>query len=519
MSSAGQGNRMAKKPKLPYRRAQTYAADLTPEQEQAFDVLAAGVRWAWNQWSASQGALWKAHELLETTSELGKKITAARQGHEMFRYYTTSCLFTEHSFAEIPHTCLSSALRQFTDAWTRHFKALKTGAPSSPPGFRSWKGPQSLYWEVQQDDHSCSPGDVLPITRGSAVRSTPHTAMLRVPTALGSAICIGKVSVRLHRLLPDDARVNFAVLRRDKIGRYAVTVQYQTATVRQGAATGLTGVDRGSVVTAATSSGEFYNAPGLTPGQLKRKLRLEQGLAHKRLANKCIHDEEITVGGKIWVKRGDCPEPGDPGHDCRCWKHTRSYKDQQLALAKLSVREQRMRKAVSHMASRALADRYAVVVMEDLKLSAMTRRAHGPGSAGKTGRNREMRAASLYQLQKLTEYKTTVVYVPPPYTSQTCPACGHVDKKNRDEQVFCCTSCGLSGHADVIAARNIENLYERPGDDSDPGGRSHAGQDREIVRTLGENLIPAAWGRPVARTRRRKAWSKRVKKPSPGDSL
>jgi putative transposase len=45
--------------------------------------------------------------------------------------------------------------------------------------------------------------------------------------------------------------------------------------------------------------------------------------------------------------------------------------------------------------------------------------------------------------------------VAPFYTSQTCPSCGHVDRGNRVGQMFRCLSCGHTGNADIIAARNI----------------------------------------------------------------
>jgi transposase len=45
--------------------------------------------------------------------------------------------------------------------------------------------------------------------------------------------------------------------------------------------------------------------------------------------------------------------------------------------------------------------------------------------------------------------------VPSFYTSQHCPACGHVDGMNRVGEVFLCQSCGYTGNADVIAAGNI----------------------------------------------------------------
>lgn len=46
--------------------------------------------------------------------------------------------------------------------------------------------------------------------------------------------------------------------------------------------------------------------------------------------------------------------------------------------------------------------------------------------------------------------------VNPAYTSQTCSACGYVDKNNRPSQArFRCLWCGMKMHADCNAARNI----------------------------------------------------------------
>jgi len=45
------------------------------------------------------------------------------------------------------------------------------------------------------------------------------------------------------------------------------------------------------------------------------------------------------------------------------------------------------------------------------------------------------------------------------YTSQTCPACGHVDGENRSGEAFLCRSCGFSGNADIVAARNILDRF------------------------------------------------------------
>ena len=68
---------------------------------------------------------------------------------------------------------------------------------------------------------------------------------------------------------------------------------------------------------------------------------------------------------------------------------------------------------------------------------------------------------SFAQLQAFLAYKARLSGIPvhrvdPRNTSRLCPACGHIDKANRRTQaVFYCTSCGLAGPADVIAAGNI----------------------------------------------------------------
>jgi IS605 OrfB family transposase len=47
-----------------------------------------------------------------------------------------------------------------------------------------------------------------------------------------------------------------------------------------------------------------------------------------------------------------------------------------------------------------------------------------------------------------------IEFVNPAYSSQTCAACGHRRRSNRQSQsVFCCKRCGHQAHADVNAAR------------------------------------------------------------------
>ena len=49
--------------------------------------------------------------------------------------------------------------------------------------------------------------------------------------------------------------------------------------------------------------------------------------------------------------------------------------------------------------------------------------------------------------------------VSPYYTSQTCPSCNHIDRKNRNGIEFKCQSCGHTDNADINAALNIMNRF------------------------------------------------------------
>jgi len=61
----------------------------------------------------------------------------------------------------------------------------------------------------------------------------------------------------------------------------------------------------------------------------------------------------------------------------------------------------------------------------------------------------------------MLEYKQqwrggSVIYVPPHFTSQTCPSCNNKSKDNRKTQAdFKCVCCGYKNNADIVGALNI----------------------------------------------------------------
>ncbi len=138
-------------------------------------------------------------------------------------------------------------------------------------------------------------------------------------------------------------------------------------------------------------------------------------------------------------------------------KQTRSAKRR---LQKLSGKERRFATDVNHVIAKQVVktaqDTARGIALEDLKNIRL-----------RVTARRRQRATShswaFAQLRSFIEYKAKRAGIPvkavdPRNTSRTCPCCGHIDKANRKTQdKFSCVSCGFSGRADHIAARNISS--------------------------------------------------------------
>ncbi len=112
--------------------------------------------------------------------------------------------------------------------------------------------------------------------------------------------------------------------------------------------------------------------------------------------------------------------------------------------------------------------------VEDLNVSGMLKRCRVKidettgrflpnGQSRKRGLNRSISDASWNQLSQKIEYMAgksgkVFVLVNPKHTSQKCNACNHIDAGNRNKEKFICLSCGHMAHADINAAKNLEEL-------------------------------------------------------------
>lgn len=146
-------------------------------------------------------------------------------------------------------------------------------------------------------------------------------------------------------------------------------------------------------------------------------------------------------------------------------KGTRSAK---RLLRKRRRREARMARNVNHIISKHIVAKAKrtklVIVLENLsgiRNDLRTRVMGGVNTPPARLQRSNLSSWSFYQLKSFIRYKAIlagieVMEVNPKHTSQTCPECGYVSKRNRKTQsLFECKQCGHAGHADYIAAINI----------------------------------------------------------------
>ena len=148
-------------------------------------------------------------------------------------------------------------------------------------------------------------------------------------------------------------------------------------------------------------------------------------------------------------------------------KFSNNWKKAKAKVQRIHVHIANARRDYLHKTSTTISKNHAMVVVEDLQVSNMSRSAAGtieqPGRKvkQKSGLNRSILDQGWAEFRRQLEYKVLwqgglFLAVPAMNTSRTCPQCGHVSKDNRKSQaVFACVKCGYSENADLVAAINI----------------------------------------------------------------
>ncbi|WP_043885251.1 RNA-guided endonuclease InsQ/TnpB family protein [Gallibacterium anatis] len=148
-------------------------------------------------------------------------------------------------------------------------------------------------------------------------------------------------------------------------------------------------------------------------------------------------------------------------------KFSQNWQKIKAKIAKLHHKIANCRKDFLHQTSSKISKNHAMIYVEDLQVSNMSRSAkgtveeHGKNVKQKSGLNRSILDQSWFEFRRQLDYKTQwqggfLVAVPAQNTSRTCPCCGHVAKENRQTQAnFECVECGYTENADVVGALNV----------------------------------------------------------------
>ncbi|WP_035244495.1 RNA-guided endonuclease InsQ/TnpB family protein, partial [Desulfonatronovibrio hydrogenovorans] len=190
------------------------------------------------------------------------------------------------------------------------------------------------------------------------------------------------------------------------------------------------GIDMGVARFCTLSDGTFYTPLNSFKRLSKKLARLQRGLARKV-------------------------------------KFSENWKRAKARITRLHEKIADVRRDYLHKLSRLIADKYGLVVVEDLRVCNMSASARGtlerPGRnvKAKSGLNRSILDQGWSEFFRQLEYKLSwlggwLEKVNPSNTSRTCPVCGHTDKENRRSQSrFRCVKCLFEGNADYVAAINI----------------------------------------------------------------
>lgn len=263
------------------------------------------------------------------------------------------------------------------------------------------------------------------------IRLEPGAGLLRLPKFGRSPGDHGPLRVRVHRPIRGWIR-SVTVIREGAVWYASVLTRVRCRPVSRVTATAqeALGVDRGTVNPFAGSDGVVRGAavaPAPGSGAAKRRRRLEQALA-------------------------------------RAKKGSRRRAKVRLKLAAHRAREARRRRDLIEKVTTEIAKSHRVVVIEDLRVQAMTASARGtaeePGRnvAQKAGLNRSIldKGWGMFVTrleQKLAAVGGQLIRVPAAFSSQTCSGCGHVAAESRvTRDRFRCVECGSEQDADLNAA-------------------------------------------------------------------
>ena len=140
-------------------------------------------------------------------------------------------------------------------------------------------------------------------------------------------------------------------------------------------------------------------------------------------------------------------------------KGSKNYEKQRIKLAKQHAKAKHLRNDVLHKLSCALTDRYDLIAIEDLDMSAIKRSLRFGKSASDNGWGMFTDMLSYKAKRKGKQLVKVDRWFP---SSKTCSHCGHIHKELRlSDRIYLCPKCGHTMDRDQQAAQNIVKEAKR----------------------------------------------------------
>jgi putative transposase len=298
------------------------------------------------------------------------------------------CKAVRPDLAEVYSQTLQDVLHRVDRAFKAFFERVKRGDSPGSPGFPRFQG-RDRYSSLTYPQSGWSlHNDSLTLSK------------------------VGTMKLKLHR--PVCGKVKTVTIRRDGQHWYACfSVEYEfEPPAHQGE---VVGIDVGLEHFANLSNGEQVENP-----RYFRKGEKRLAKAQRRLAK--------VVDG------------GEARHDPK----RREYR-KRVAAAHRKVRNQRA--DFLHKLSAQLARTYSLIVVEKLNIKGLA-----GGMLAKSVNDASWSAFLNMLRYKAEDAGAQLMEVDPRMTSQTCPGCGSVRKKELSDRWHSCIDCGMECHRDIAAA-------------------------------------------------------------------
>lgn len=268
-------------------------------------------------------------------------------------------------------------------------------------------------------------------------------------------------------------------------GQWFASITVNCEPVRE-TGTGAVGVDFGCLTAAALSDGTKIENPKFLAKTQQKVCTYSKAKRRKRSPN----FQKKIKGSKRWKKASK-------------------------RVARLQRKVANQRQNWTHKVAADIVSCNSLVATEKLNLKGMTSRAKkGKRKRQKTGLNRSILDVGMGMLRSAIEYKLIEaggVFVEVPTVkikpSQTCPRCGHQEKKTLEQRVHDCVLCGCVEDRDVAAAQVMLNWvrgFWRSPPELDSAPARARGQELASLNVDGSSSTSCGSMRQLAQAKRQK---------------